>query len=97
MDKNDCFAFLSRRARRHAHSILRVQTGEIRSATPLIDPDWLSTYINILFRHAAIADLQLIGRSGNVGVNLFEGLGGVSRWFCRPVQTEEEEKSPGKN
>lgn len=74
-----------------------MQPGEIRSAPPLIDSDWLSAYINIPFRHAAIADLQLIGRSGNVGLNFFSSLGGVSPWFAgRYRQREEEKKTPVK-
>lgn len=94
-DKNDCFALLSRRAQRHAHS-MRVQPGEIRSTLPLIYSDWLSAYINILFRHAATAKLQLIGsfRQRRAEFSRVEEvcLHGL------PAGTEEEKKTEdGKN
>ena len=49
---------------RHAHSLLRVQPGEIRNVPPPIQSYWSSAYINMHFWHTAITIYNLIGWFG---------------------------------
>lgn len=62
---------------------------------PLIDSDWLSAYINILFRHAAMAKVQLIGSFRQPRADIFQELRGVSPWFAGRYIGEEKKTEAG--